>query len=175
MGASPCIFGSCLGIMAIFVVIPTLVLASVNMWYATHDDDLACNVEKDSLGMALSDWLFWLAIAQFIMAGILVYVFGALGLTMCCAADDNSSVGCLAAGGSGACLGMLPLWAGSLFMIAWSVVGAIILFTDDLPCLQDGESLGILALINLIFIWVSVLSSNSAAGGARGAVSTDDD
>lgn len=123
-----------------------LVLGIVNMIYAEGHNDVECNVPHHSMGLDLGDFLFWFAVAMFVQVG----VFAVMCFSLCCMAADRASVAI--------CTGIVCCVVMALtcmFMLAWSVVGAIILFQDAIGCIESQDSIGILSLVNLIVFWSS--------------------
>ena len=51
------------------------------------------------------------------------------------------------------------LWLNILFLIAWSIVGAILLFRDGMDCQEQGSALWIMTLIALILDWLTIINS----------------
>jgi len=142
-------------ISATFSILLILVLSVpmpiVNMVYSIKGQDEPCNKEHHSMGLSLTDFLFWQAIAQFINVGLMALMFlWALMMFGCC--HDIES-------------GFIATWLGTrpirlvmlcsgLFITAWTIVGFVILVTDDIDCLHDGVSIGVLTLINFILLFI---------------------
>jgi hypothetical protein len=123
----------------------------VNMVYSQKGQDEVCNKEHHSMGLSLTDFLFWQAIAQFICIGIMILVAVWSMLMFGCCRDVEGGI-------VGTCFGIVPcyvaLGCGALFITAWTIVGFVILVTDDIDCLHDGTSIGILTLINFILLFI---------------------
>lgn len=135
-----------IGGSACFCLLHCLVFGIVNMVYALGHNDVECNVPHHSMGLDLGDFLFWFAVAMLIM----VALTGAMCSSLCCMAGGHTS--CAVGTAIAAAVAMTLV---SLFMLAWSVVGAVILFQDAIGCIESQDSIGILSLVNLIVYWSS--------------------
>lgn len=139
---------------AVFLLAFSLPLPIVNMVYAIRDEDEMCNKDHHSMGLSLTDVLYWLAIAQFITIGIILVLLSfILSVVACC----RNVGGAISAGVVSGITAIVLICAG-LFITAWTIVGFVILVTDDIDCLKDGKSIGILMLINFIFLFVELPS-----------------
>lgn len=143
----------------------------VNMVYSQKGQDEVCNKEHHSIGLSLTDFLFWQAIAQFICIGIMILVAAWAMLMFGCCHD-------LEGGFIGTCVGVIPsylaLFCGALFITAWTIVGFVILVTDDIKCLHDGTSIGILTLINFILLFVHTWPCFIVSAKSVSRLPTDD-
>lgn len=131
---------------ASYSLLHCFVFGIVNMIYALGHNDVECNVPHHSMDLDLGDFLFWFAISMYVMIGATMLTYTGLG--------------CYVGGASGAGVGVAAagavlIFLTGLFMLAWSIVGAIILFQDAIGCIESQDAVGILTLVNLIVYWSS--------------------
>jgi hypothetical protein len=137
----------------LFGILYCIALGIVNLVWAERSTD-SCDVPHHSMDLDLKDFLFWLGVVQLILVPTLLACvgFGIFGMT------QKGKPGLVAKIAACAIALLVALPAG-LFVFAWTIVGAIILFQDGITCIWDGEdshSIGVLALVNLILTWSSV-------------------
>ena len=155
----------------LFLVAFSLPLPIVNIIYAIRDEDEACNKDHHSMGLSLTDVLFWLAIAQFISIGLFMLVSAFLLCVVVCCRNMGGAIGAGIVGGTTAII----LVCAGLFITAWTIVGFVVLMSTDLDCLRDGKSIGILMLINFIFLFIHMPGFCVFGSSMSAAVKMDDD
>jgi hypothetical protein len=127
----------------------SVALGTVCLVYAVKDQNAECNVPHHRMGLDLSDFLLWFGVAHFV-----ALVTALVGLCVLSPHDGVRAVGLAS---------VVVSLAVTLFLLAWSVVGAIILFQDCLPCIAQQDAVGIVALVVLILHWAATPLSLSCS------------
>jgi hypothetical protein len=127
----------------------SVALGTVCLVYAVKGQGAECNVPHHRMGLDLSDFLLWFGVAHFV-----ALVVTLVGLCVLSPHDGVRAVGVAS---------VVDSLAVTLFLLAWSVVGAIILFQDCLPCIAQQDAIGIVALVVLILHWAATPLSLSCS------------
>lgn len=127
----------------------SVTLGTVCLVYAVKDQGTECNVPHHRMGLDLSDFLLWFGVAHFV-----ALVTGLLSLCVVSPLAGLRAVGIVF---------VVVSLAVTLFLLAWSVVGAIILFQDCLPCIAQQDAIGIVSLVVLILHWAATPLTLSSA------------
>lgn len=128
--------------------------------YAVKDQDAECNVPHHRMVLDLSDFLLWFGVSH--LVGV---VCGLLALMVALPATGARVVGAAA---------IIIALAVVLFQLAWSVVGAVILFQDCLPCIGQQAAIGIVALVVIVLHWAVTPISLSLMITCNGDKDNDD-
>lgn len=126
----------CILIFALPIPITSVVIG------ALHKND-ECQY-TDSIGLNLSQWLMGAGI------GSIISLLSILTLIILTFLSDSAT--------AFASLFTLII-LNSLFNIIYSIIGSVVLFRSNMECLTDGTDLGIMALIVLIFYWLSLIQT----------------
>jgi hypothetical protein len=129
-----------------FSIVWCLAIGTICLVYAITDSDAECNVPHHSMDLDLSDFLLWFGVAHLVCVAL-----GVLAFVAAVTASTKALV----------LLAVLAIPL-TLFELAWSIVGAIILFQDCLPCIAQQEGIGIVSLVVLILYWASTPVALSA-------------
>lgn len=119
-----------------------LVLGTLSVVFSIKDRDAHCNVPHHSMDFDLSDFLLWFGVADLLIVpvGLLAYF-------------SFSNIAILQRVGYCFVCVMVILF---LFVISWSIVGAIVLFQDCIFCIYEQQAIGVISLITLVIHWVYV-------------------
>lgn len=104
---------------------------------AKNYENTACQ-NDDPIGMSLASWLLGMGIYGICI--LVSYIFVSL------VSGDKP----------------LPLkvldFLNNIFILIYTIIGAVLLFRSNLECLKSGNPLGVLTLINLILFWLSFIA-----------------
>jgi len=144
MGASGLLIGIIIGA---YVVMP-LAMSIASIVIGAEHQNAPCS---DKALVPLSTWLF-------VYGGVtLGLVVGAIVAVIMLLLDHPS----------GMVVWIIGLVLGSLFMLAWNIVGAVSLFRDSHTCLDQEYPLWAMTLAVLIVQWIGFVLSCCSGGRSR--------
>ena len=123
------------------IIIPSIILSISSIYIGYMNDQTVCDNEKDDI-IRLSTWLF-------VNSGMSLTVLIVYISVLCLYAWKEQYLFLI--------LFILIYIFNWIFIIIWNIIGAIELFKNAPQCRSEAPALWIIALISVVFQWVSML------------------